>query len=159
MQFNALPTAKVTTGRNTFVKLQIRFAVIMQVTLCFHTKMKKRKRQKNCLVRGCSLKRSRFFKTCLSGDVAHYVERRTGTPLTPVRFPGAASDFSPRVNFQCRLSYGVCTPPCAVAYNNTCAHAKDPVVQVKVPWIMETLKHPACTVGWVAQLFPWESRL
>ena len=34
------------------------------------------------------------------GDVAQLVERRTGTPLTLVRFPGAARDFSPRVNFQ-----------------------------------------------------------
>ena len=46
---------------------------------------------------------------------------------------------------------------------------KDSVVHVRVWWIMETLKHPARTVGWVAQLccswlfpregsldFPWE---
>ena len=45
------------------------------------------------------------------GDVAQLVERRTGTPLTKVRFLGAARDFSSRVNFQCRLSYGVRTPP------------------------------------------------
>ena len=43
-------------------------------------------------------------------DVAQLVEHRTGTPPTQVRFPGAARDFSPRVNFQCRLSYGVRTP-------------------------------------------------
>ena len=39
------------------------------------------------------------------GDVAQLVERRTGTPLTQVRFPGAARDF------QCRISYGVRKPP------------------------------------------------
>ena len=33
-----------------------------------------------------------------------------------------------------------------------CAHVKDPVVHVRVWWIMETLKHSACTVGWVARL-------
>ena len=33
-----------------------------------------------------------------------------------------------------------------------CAHVKDPVIHVKVRWIMETRKHPACTVGWVARL-------
>ena len=33
------------------------------------------------------------------GDVAQLVEYRTITPLTQVRFPGAARDFSPRVNF------------------------------------------------------------
>ena len=43
------------------------------------------------------------------GDVAQLVERRTGTPLTQVRISGAARDFSPRVNFQCGLSYGVRT--------------------------------------------------
>ena len=47
-----------------------------------------------------------------SRDVAKLVERRTGTPLKQVRFPGAAKDFSPRVNFQCRLPFSVRTPPC-----------------------------------------------
>ena len=69
-----------------------------------------------------------------------------------VRFPGAAKDFSPRDNFQCRLSYGVRTPPCAVACIYICAHVKDPVVHVRVWWILETLKYPACTVGWEVQL-------
>ena len=49
---------------------------------------------------------------------------------------------------------------------NISAHVKYPVVHVRVRWIMETLKHPACTVGWVARQlafngegnpnFPWE---
>ena len=85
-------------------------------------------------------------------DVAQLVEHQTGTPLRWVHFPDAGSDFSPRVNVQCRLSYGVCAPPCATACINICVHIKDPVVHVRVRWIMETLKHPACTVGWVAQL-------
>ena len=84
-------------------------------------------------------------------DVAQLVERRTGTPLMQDRIPVAAGDFSPRVNFQCRLSYGVRTPPCAVACVSICEHVKGPVVHVKVRWIMETL-HPACTVGWVRLL-------
>ena len=86
------------------------------------------------------------------GDVAQLVGLRTGTPLTQVRFSGAARDFSPRVNFQCRLSYSVRTPPCATTCINICAHVKDPVVHVRVRWTMETLKHPACILGWVAQL-------
>ena len=47
-------------------------------------------------------------KLIKGGVVAQLVERRTNmnTPLTQVRFYGAASDFSPRVNSQCRLSYG-----------------------------------------------------
>ena len=32
--------------------------------------------------------------------------------------------FSPRVTFQCRLSYGGRTPPCAIARMNTCTHVK-----------------------------------
>ena len=72
------------------------------------------------------------------GDVAQLVEHRPGTPLTQVRIPGAARDFSPRVNFQCRLSY-----VCPYTHVYICAHVKDPVVHVRVRWIMETLKHPA----------------
>ena len=86
------------------------------------------------------------------GDVTQLVEHRTGTLPTKVRFPDAARDFSPRVNFQCTLLYDVRTPPCAIAYIYICAHVKDPVVHVRVRWTMETLKHPACTVGWVARL-------
>ena len=97
------------------------------------------------------------------GDVAQLVQRRTGTPLAQVRLPGAAGDFSPRVNFRCRLSYAVRTPPCAITCINICAHVRDPVVHVRVWWIMETLKHPPCTVGWVARLsqlaFPREGNL
>ena len=89
------------------------------------------------------------------------VEHWTGMLLRLVRFPGAARDFCPRVNFQCRVSYGVRTPPCVIACILICAHVKDPVVHVRVRWIIETLKHPACTLGWVARLsqlaFPGES--
>ena len=73
------------------------------------------------------------------GDVIQLVECVIGTPLRQVQFTGAAKDFSPRVNFQCRLSYDVCMPLCAIAWINICAHIKDPVVHVRVWWIMETL--------------------
>ena len=85
-------------------------------------------------------------------NVAQLVEHRTVTPLTQVRFPGAAKDFSPRVNFQCRLCYVCPYIPCAIACMNICGHVKDPVVHDRVRWTMETLKHPACTVNWVVQL-------
>ena len=86
-------------------------------------------------------------------DVAQWVEHRIGTLPTQVRFPGAARNFSPRVSFQFRLPYGVRTPPSAIAcIYDICAHVKDPVVHVRVRWIMETVKHPACTVGWIARL-------
>ena len=40
---------------------------------------------------------------------------------------------------------------------NICAHVKVPLIHVRVRWIMETLKHPACILGWVARLFPTAS--
>ena len=43
-------------------------------------------------------------------------------------------------------------PPCAVASINIRAHVKDPAVYVRVRWIKEKLKHPACNVGRVARL-------
>ena len=71
------------------------------------------------------------------------VEHRTVTPLTLVRFPVAARDFLPGVNFQCRLPHGVRTPPCAIACINVCEHVKDPVVHFRVRWIMATQTYPA----------------
>ena len=79
------------------------------------------------------------FCPCWAGDAAQLVERRTGISLTQVRFPGAEWDFSASVYFQCKLSYGVCAPPCAIAYLNSSAHVKDRVVHVRVWWIMEIL--------------------
>ena len=97
------------------------------------------------------------------GDVAQLVEHRTGTPPTQVRFSGAARYFSPRVNFQCRLSDDVRTARCTIACIDICAHVRDPVVHVRVRWIMETLKHLSmhCRLGGatLSQLaFPGESK-
>ena len=50
--------------------------------------------------------------------IVQLVERpieKPGAVLTRVRVPGAARDFSSRVNFQCRLSYGVITSPSSPA--------------------------------------------
>ena len=74
------------------------------------------------------------------GDSAEMVEHGAGTLSTQVRFPAAVTEFFPGVRFQCRLSYGVRTPPCAIAFIYIHAHVKDPVVHVRVRWIMETLK-------------------
>ena len=60
--------------------------------------------------------------------------------------------FLPRVNIQCRLSHGVRTPLCAIVCIKICAHVKDPVVQIRVRWTMETFAYSAGTVGWVARL-------
>ena len=46
--------------------------------------------------------------------------------LRQVRFPSAARDFSPGINFLCRLSHGVHKPSCAIAFINICKHVRDP---------------------------------
>ena len=64
--------------------------------------------------------------------------------------PRCGKGFFSQSQLQCRLSDGVRTPPCAVACVNICVHDRDPVVCVRDLWILETLKHPAGTVGLVA---------
>ena len=49
--------------------------------------------------------------------------------------------------FQCRLSYGVRTLPCAFACIYICAHFKDPVVHVRIRWIMATETYLACNIS------------
>ena len=61
--------------------------------------------------------------------------------------PLCGKGFFSQSQLSVRLFYGVSTPPCAIACFYICAHVKDPVVHVRVRWIVETLKHPACTVG------------
>ena len=118
------------------------------------------KSRRSCIKRGVVFGERLSYR---GGNVAQVVEHRTGTPLIQVQFPDAARHFSPRVNFQRRLFYSVRTFLCAVACLNSCAHIRDPVVHVRVQWIMETLKHPACSVSWVAWLlqlaFAGESNL
>ena len=60
--------------------------------------------------------------------------------------------FFSRSQLSVRTLLGIHTSSCTIAYIYTCAHVKDPVVHVRVRWIMETLEHPACTLGWVARL-------
>ena len=77
-----------------------------------------------CFERNCGAVLGETVNTVLlrGGDVAQLVEHRTGTPPTQVRFPGAARDFSLRVNFRCRLSYGVRdTPVCNQMYKHLSA--------------------------------------
>ena len=64
------------------------------------------------------------------GDVDQLIERRTGTPLMQVWFPGATRIFLPESTFSSDISYGVRIISCAIACINICAHVKDPVVNV-----------------------------
>ena len=59
-----------------------------------------------------------------SGKKLSCLEHRTFMPLMQVRFPGAR-DFSPRVNFQWRLSYArLYTPVCNRMHEHLCARKR-----------------------------------
>ena len=80
------------------------------------------------------------------GYVAQLVEEhRTGTPPTQLRFPGTARDFSSsQLSIQTLLRCPRVQP-----------HTFTSVRTLKISYSMsdmETLKHQACTVGWVARL-------
>ena len=61
------------------------------------------------------------------GDVAQLVERRTGTPLRQVQFPGAARDFFPPESTFSADSLTVSEQLlCAIACINICSRVKDP---------------------------------
>ena len=66
--------------------------------------------------------------------------------------PRCAKGFFSQSTFSADSLYDVRAPPCVTACIKIYAHVKDPVVHVRVRWIMEALKRPACTVGWVARL-------
>ena len=87
-----------------------------------------------------------FYPKRGDGMSLSWLENQTVMLLTRVQFPNAARDFLPRVNSQCRLSFGVRTPQCAITCINICVHAKDPVVHVRVWWIMATQTYPARTI-------------
>ena len=94
-----------------------------------------------------------ILQTCLWGWGCSSVGRPSDLHAVDTgSIPRCDKDFSPRVNFQRRLFQGVRTPPCVIACICTCAHVKDPIVDVRIRWIMETLKHPACIVSWVVRL-------
>ena len=87
------------------------------------------------------------------GDVAQLVEHRTGHAADAGLILQCGEGFFSQSQLSVQtLSYGVRIPPCATTSIYGCAHFKDPIVPVRVRWIMETLKRTACTVGWVARL-------
>ena len=67
-------------------------------------------------------------------------------------YPAQQEIFLPGSSFRADSLTCVRTPPCAIACINVCAHVEDPLVHVRVRWIMETLKHSAFTLGRVARL-------
>ena len=89
-----------------------------------------------------------------SGDVVQLV-RASDRCAVDRRFdsPMRQGIFLPESTFSAdSLTVSVRTSPCAVACIYIYAHVTDLVVHVRVWWIMETLKHPACTGGWVVRL-------
>ena len=90
----------------------------------------------------------------IHGDVAQLVRAsdRHAADAGSIPWCGKGFFFKSQLSVQTLLRVSVHPRPCAVACTYIWAHVKDPVVHVRVRWIMETLKHPACTVGWVARL-------
>ena len=80
--------------------------------------------QQACTQRRTARDNERPKEQILPGDVAQLVEQWTGTSLTQVRFPGAARDFSPTVNIQCRLLRCPYTPVCNRTHQHLCACEK-----------------------------------
>ena len=81
------------------------------------------------------------------GDLAQSVRAPDCLAADAGSIPGAARDFLPRLNLQCRLSFDVRTPPSAIAFIYICAHVRDAVVHVRVGWILATQTYPARTIS------------
>ena len=86
------------------------------------------------------------------GDVVHLVRASDRHAADAGSIPRCGKEFFSQGQRSVQTLTCVRTPPCAIACINICAHVKDPVVHVRVRWIMETLKHPACTIGWITRL-------
>ena len=87
------------------------------------------------------------------GDVAQSVRSSDRHAADAGSIPQMRQEiFLPESTFSADSLTRVRTHPCAILRISICAHVKDLVVHVRVRWIMETLKHPACTVGWVARV-------
>ena len=81
------------------------------------------------------------------GDVAQLLRASDCHTADAGSIPWCGKDSLPRVNFSCRLSFSVCTLPCAITCINICAHYKDPAVHVRVRWIMATQTYSACSMS------------
>ena len=79
-------------------------------------------------------------------DVAQLVRASDRHAADAGSIPRCGKEFFSQSTFSADSLTCVRTPTCAITCTNICAHIKDPVVRVRVQWIMETLKHPACTV-------------
>ena len=88
----------------------------------------------------------------LGGDVAQLVRASDHHAADAGSIPQCGTGFFSQSTFGEDSLRCVRTSPCAIACINICAHVKDPVVRVRVRWNMETLKHPACTLGLVVWL-------
>ena len=81
-----------------------------------------------------------------SEDVAQLVRAADRHAADAGSIPRCGKEFFSQSTFSANSLTCVRTPTCAITCTNICAHIKDPLVYVRVWWIMETLKHPARTV-------------
>ena len=66
-----------------------------------------------CMKKKQQQQQNHVFCVWPGGDVVQLVEHGTGTQLKQVRFPSAAMDFSPRVNFSADSLWCSYTPVCS----------------------------------------------
>ena len=76
------------------------------------------------------------------------VAEAPGAILTRVRLRGVTRDFSPRVNFRCRLSCCSHTAQCDIACINICLHVKiTDTGSHTIVWTHEKILHTLAGVG------------
>ena len=100
----------------------------------------------------CSLEGALIIARHENGDVAQLDRASDRHTADAGSIPQCGKGFFSQGQLPVQTLLRVSVTPCAIACINICAHVKDPVAHVRVRWIMETLKHSACTEGWVARL-------
>ena len=85
-------------------------------------------------------------------DVAQLVEHWTARHSRRFDSPVWQGIFLPKSTFSADSLMVSVHPHVQLNTFSTCAHVKDCVVYVGSWWIMETLKQPACIIGWIVQL-------
>ena len=89
-------------------------------------------------------------RTLRGGDVAQLVRASDRHVADAGLIPRCGKGFISQSQLSVQTLTCIRILLCTITCINICAHVKGPVVHVRVGWIMETLKHPACTVDWLS---------
>ena len=100
----------------------------------------------------CSLEGTLVIARHENGDVAQLVRASDRHAADAGSIPRCGKEFFFQSQRSVKTLLCVSVTPCSIACINICARVKDPVVHVRVRWIMETLKYPAWTVSWLGEI-------